>query len=118
MKKILVVEDDADTLEVVEFALKDAGFAVIKINREISMAEIAGINPNLVLLDYLLPYAMGNELCSQIKCHPQTKHIPVILYSASSVGKRVADECGADGYIPKPFDLDQLVQMIGQLSLS
>lgn len=117
MKKILVVEDDADTIDVVELVLKDAGYIVIKINREITMAEIGAINPHLVLLDYLLPYALGNELCTQIKAHPQTGHIPVILYSASNLGKKVADECRADGFISKPFDVDHLVQMIGQISL-
>lgn len=118
LKKILVVEDDADTIDIVELALKDAGYSVIKFNRTISMVEIAAIHPHLVLLDYLLPYTLGNELCAQMKADPHTRHIPVILYSVSNAGKKVADECKADGFIAKPFDLEQLVQMIGQLSLT
>ena len=116
MKKVLVIEDDADTIEMVEYLLQDAGYAVIKINREVFLSEIAAINPDLVVLDYLLPHALGNNLCSSLKSDPKTKHIPVILYSASNLGKKVADECKADEFIPKPFDVDLFLDKVDELT--
>ena len=116
LKKILIVEDDPDTIEMIEAFLTMSGYAVIKINREISMREVAGINPSLAILDYLTPYMLGNELCSLIKNHPETQHIPVLLYSASAVGKEIASACRADAYLPKPFDLDHLLSVIQQLA--
>ena len=116
MKKVLIIEDDVDTIEVVESILNLAGYAVIKINREITMKEIAGINPNIAILDYLMPYALGNDLCLQIKSNPQTEHIPVILYSASSLGKKVAEDCRADAFISKPFEVDLLLEQVKQLA--
>ena len=116
MKKILIVEDDPDTIEIVEAVLHMAGYAVIKINREITIKEIAGINPNLVILDYLMPYTLGNELCSAIKGNPKTKNIPVILYSASKLDKRVVTECKADEFVSKPFDLNHLLAVVDRLA--
>ncbi|MEO6849614.1 MAG: response regulator [Mucilaginibacter sp.] len=117
MKKILVIEDDADTSDIVEFMLKDAGFIVITINRLVFSTEIAAINPNLIVLDYLLPHALGNELCIGIKGRPETKHIPVLLYSASNLGQQVADECQADAFIAKPFDIDHFMDAVHRLVL-
>jgi DNA-binding response OmpR family regulator len=116
LKKVLIVEDDIDTIEIVEAILNRAGYAVIKINREITIREIAGIKPNLVILDYLLPYALGNELCLEIKANPKTESIPVILYSASNLAEGISRKCKADGFISKPFDLDHLVSLVDRLA--
>ena len=115
MKKILLIEDDVDTIDMVEIMLQGAGYAVIKINRLIDLKEITVINPNLIIIDFLLPYRLGNELCAEIKSDPGTKHIPVILYSASSLLRKVAEECRADAYIPKPFDLDHFLNEVSRL---
>lgn len=117
MKKVLIVEDDADTIEIVETILNGAGYAVIKISREITVKEIAGIKPNLVILDYLLPYTfLGNELCAAIKDNPKTDGIPVILYSASNLAEGVAHKCKADGFLSKPFDLDHFISLVDTLA--
>jgi DNA-binding response OmpR family regulator len=117
LKKILLIEDDVDTIDMVEIMLQGAGYAVIKINRLIVLGEIAEINPDLIILDFLLPYFLGNELCAEIKSAPATKHIPVILYSASNILRKVAEECNADAYIPKPFDLDHFLNEVNRLAL-
>ena len=69
----------------------------------------------MIIIDYLLPYHLGNELCAEIKNFPGTKHIPVILYSASSLLRKVAEECHADAYIAKPFDLDHFLNEVNRL---
>ena len=116
-KKILIIEDDIHTLEFVEILLHGSGYAVIKANRQIPIKEVAGINPNLVLIDYLLPYVLGTALCLEIKNTESTKHIPVILYSVSSNLQTIAKESRADGYIAKPFDINDLINMVNRLTL-
>jgi DNA-binding response OmpR family regulator len=117
LKKIIIVEDDIATLELVEIIFQANSYAVIKANRQISIKEIAGIHPNLVLIDYLLPYKLGSELCWEIKNAEATKHIPVILYSASSNLQIFAKNSCADGYIEKPFDINDLVNMVDRIAL-
>ena len=112
-----MIEDDADTIDIIEFMLQDAGFAVIKINRMVFSKEIAVINPNLIVLDYLLPHALGNELCVTIKNGEGTKHIPVLLYSASNLGPQIANECKADAFIAKPFDIEHFMEVVHRLAL-
>ena len=115
MKKILLVEDDVDTLELVELVLQNNGYAVIKAKREVSLEEIIGVKPDLALLDFMLPFGLGTDLCLSIKNNPLTREIPVILYSASSNLKALAKGCHADAYLEKPFDLEELIKLIGQL---
>ena len=117
MKKILLIEDDLDTIEMVEIILQDAGYEVVKTDRLATLSELAEMNPALIIVDYLLPHRLGNELCTEVKNFPGTKHIPVILYSASSLLRKVAEECHADAYIPKPFDLDDFVKEVNRLAI-
>jgi DNA-binding response OmpR family regulator len=116
LKKVLVLEDDTDTLDIVETILHDAGYAVIKVNREITLAEIRLIKPNLVIVDFFLPNRMGNEICNEIKKGPETKDIPVILYSASNLLQKMADECKADAFIPKPFDMNSFIDVVNRIA--
>jgi len=116
LKKVILVEDDVDTVYVVEIILNNAGYTVININRELPVEEIAAINPDLVIVDYLLPFTSGHTLCAEIKNHPKTKHIPVILYSANNLLPKVAHECKADAFIPKPFDIDYFVNVVQRLA--
>lgn len=113
MKKILIVEDDVDTLDLMEIILHDQGYAVIKVRREITIKEIAGIKPDLAILDYRLPFGLGTEICSAIKMNEATKDIPVIMYSANNGIEELAKKNGADGYFSKPFDLECLVTLVG-----
>ena len=117
MKKILIVEDDVDTIDMVELILREAGYAVIKINREVPFKEITGINPNLIILDYLLPFGLGTDLCLQLKTNELTKHYPIILYSASNILEKLAKESHADAYIAKPFDLGDFITLVNKWAL-
>ena len=117
LKKVLIIEDDVDTLDLMGYILQEAGFAAIKANREVSIKEIASIKPDLAILDYLLPFGSGSEMCLEIKSNPLTTHIPVILYSAFNGLKRFAEESKADAYIAKPFDVEELVELIRATAL-
>ena len=95
-----------------EALLHNAGYAVIKANREVFLKEIAGIRPDLAILDYLLPYGFGNEKCVKIKTNLLTADIPVILYCASEDIERKVMESKADAFIAKPFDIEKLKALI------
>jgi DNA-binding response OmpR family regulator len=117
LKKVLIVEDDIDILDLLEMILRDNGYAVIKINREISIKEIIGISPHMIIIDFLLPHRLGNELCLELKDNQYTSHIPIILYSAVNNLKGIADQSGADAYIEKPFDVNDIINMVNSLAL-
>jgi len=112
-KRILLIDDDTDILEILEELLTSAGFHVTILTKtEDVFGSIALHRPDLVLVDYLLNGINGGEVCAQIKKNEQTRHIPVILMTAYprvllSLGTYCCDE-----YIEKPFDLDHLVKRI------
>ena len=114
MKKILIVEDDPDILDLIETILRQEGYAVIKINRPVPIKEVIGIKPDLVILDYLLPYGLGSDLCLEIKTNPVTRTIPVLLFSASLSLAEIASISRADDFIAKPFDLDQFLSLVSR----
>lgn len=117
MKKIIIIEDDTDTLDLIEYILREHGYAVIKANRLVSVAEIISLTPHLVILDFQTPYRLGSDLCLEIKRNPDSKHLPVILYSANVNLKNIARDSMADAYLEKPFDGDGLIQIVKETIL-
>jgi len=117
LKTVLIVEDDIDTLDLMEFILQDNGYAVVKANKKVNIEDVIAINPHLAIIDFLLPLGFGTELCLEIKTNPLTNHIPVILYSASNDIKELALTSCADAYMAKPFDIDELVDLVSAMVL-
>jgi DNA-binding response OmpR family regulator len=111
-KKILIIEDDYDILDIMRYILEDEGYEVIGFNREESIAGIIRLAPQMILLDEHLPENPGHLLCARIKAHPTIQHIPVILISAVMYLENIAADCKADNYIKKPFDLLDLTNMV------
>jgi DNA-binding response OmpR family regulator len=112
--KILIIDDDADLLELLQDFLENNGFEV-KTNKSSGgiFETIAQYQPDLIILDYLLDGINGGELCHQVKT---TTHIPVILYSAYSRVLLSLGTYGCDQFIPKPFDLDFFLESVRQLT--
>ena len=117
MKKLLVIENDIDTLEITSFILENE-FEVSTSVKRLSVEEIEKINPGIIIIDYLLDDCFGSEICLEIKKNPSTKNVPVILFSASPNLETIANESFADAFIEKPFDLDDLVNMVKKLASS
>ncbi len=114
-KKILIIDDDQDILELIEFILKEKGFEVIASLSARILNDLLEIKPDLILLDDWLEDSLGHELCRNIKTNPKTKHIPVIIISAAMGLAQISKECFADSYIEKPFDIDHLASKITTL---
>ena len=116
--KVYIVEDDENILEVVEYALRSAGFEAAGFE---TGAEFFGAMeknpPNLVLLDIMLPGDDGLAILKQLRNTPQTKALPVIMLTAkgSEFDKVKGLDMGADDYITKPFGVMELISRVNAL---
>ncbi len=110
MKKILVVDDDPDILQIVKYILTQHGFDVQTHSTGLDLSEVVmSYDPNLILLDIRLPGKLGTQLCKELK---QMYDIPIILFSAHSDERKSFEKWNADAFIQKPFDIDHLVNTI------
>ena len=108
---VLVVEDDPDISAMLEYALSNPEWRVIAVSdARRALEELAGVVPNLVLLDWMLPDMSGIELLRRIRREPRLKNIPVIMLTArGEEADRVHGlESGADDYVVKPFSIREL----------
>lgn len=117
MKKILVVDDDEDVLETIQLILEIGGYDVEPLNdAELIFEHLADFEPDLILLDVVLGKIDGRVICSQIKSHEDTKHIPILMMSGLYDLKEVKEmECAPDDFMSKPFKMDLLLEKIEKL---
>ncbi len=115
---ILVVEDETALLTMLRYNLEKHGYRVEEAgNGEEALARIAEERPDLILLDWMLPVLSGIEVCRQIRSHPDTRELPVIMLTARTEDQDAvrALNTGADDYITKPFGLEALMARIRAL---
>lgn len=107
MKKILIVEDDDDMLELLSIVFRDSGYDVTFSGRSLEIGTIIALQPDLIILDVRLKGSpvSGSDLCREVKSNPQTKVIPVILASGEYNLAKIAKECNADTFLAKPYDM-------------
>lgn len=115
-KKILVVDDEPDIMEVATVRLKHMGYEIIPaVDAEEALAILRKDIPDLILLDLLLPNMQGDSFCRKIKSDERLKNIPVILFTASSIRSTIPEkmkEMGADDCIIKPFEPQELLDKV------
>lgn len=118
-KKILIVDDEPGILEVISLRLEKLGYNVLTaVDGKEALDTIRSENPDLVLLDLVMPFVDGTEVCEQIKNDKMLKHIPIILFTASGSSAMAAEKSrkvGADGYIIKPFEPEELTCKIEEI---
>jgi two-component system phosphate regulon response regulator PhoB len=115
MARILVIEDEADIRQVLEYNLRMAGHDVVAAERgQDGLRLLREQQPDLVLLDLMLPDVPGTEVCRSIKDDVTTRAIPVIMLTArdEEIDRVVGFELGADDYVVKPFSVRELVLRI------
>jgi DNA-binding response OmpR family regulator len=114
-RRIVMIEDEPDILEVVAYRLEREGFEVsTSRDGEEGLARIRREHPDLVILDLMLPGVDGTEICRLVKRDPQTRDIPIIMVTAKSEESDVVLGLGlgADDYVPKPFSPRELVARV------
>jgi two-component system phosphate regulon response regulator PhoB len=115
--KILVVEDEADVLDLLLINLRAAGFTVVTVaDGAQALNKARSESPSLIILDLMLPKMSGLEICKVLKSDAATKNIPVIMLTAKAeeVDKIVGLELGADDYVTKPFSPRELILRINR----
>jgi two-component system phosphate regulon response regulator PhoB len=118
MSKILVVDDEPDAVELVEFNLKSAGFEVLSAaDGEEALRKARGHVPDVVVLDLMLPEVDGLEVCKILRRDPATAGIPIIMLTAKAaeIDRVLGLELGADDYLTKPFSPRELVLRVKNL---
>lgn len=114
-KRILAVDDEPHILKLVSFSLKARGFDVIEASDGLSAIEMAEHEqPDLVLMDVMMPALDGYEACRRIKANPKTAHIPVVMLTAKTqvAEHKTGLDAGALDYICKPFTPKDLVAQV------
>jgi len=115
LARILVVDDDRVIQQLVEVNLELEGYEVVKAgDGEEALTAIESFNPDLIVLDVMMPRMDGREVCRRIKGNPETQHIPVIFLSARAQDMDVQSglELGASAYLTKPFDPVDLIETV------
>ena len=114
-KRILIVEDEESLLKLESILLTSRGYEVKGVtDGQAALDAMPSMQPDLVLLDIMLPEIDGFEVCRQIKENPATKHIPVIMLTAKKSRDDMArgEQVGADWYITKPFKSAMVIETI------
>jgi len=115
-KKILVIDDDKDIRDMIVYILTEEAYEVISSADAKILKHIHQHNPDLILIDNWLTDwksdATGQQLSKQLKTNPDTAHIHIIIISAVSNIKQVAEQALANFYLAKPFDVAELLALV------
>lgn len=114
-KKILLIDDEEEMVEMVSADLAAAGYAMITALESLQGIEKAKAeNPDVILLDIMMPEIDGYEICKKLKAMDETQNIPIIFFTAmgsADLEEKIVDAGGAD-YIRKPFEYQELLHKI------
>lgn len=116
--KILIVDDDPPIVELLKFTLEKAGYkTVVAMDGEQALEKVKGENPDLVLLDIMLPTKDGYSVLEELRGNTEFKILPIVIISAKvqEVDISFGLELGANDYFTKPLDLDKLVKKVEAL---
>jgi CheY-like chemotaxis protein len=118
-QKILVADDELDIRNLVKIILEKNNYQVTVAANGVEALEKAESElPDLILLDVIMPAKSGWEVCKILKSKDETKHIPIVIFTVLSVmvgdkaSMKYAEEAGADGYLPKPFNTSELLAQV------
>ena len=118
-KRILICDDDADILSICTYILEEQGWEVHTRTHCNDILEVIGdFKPQVILMDNWIPETGGIKATQAIKSVSEFKNIPVIYFSANNDIKSLAEQAGADTFLAKPFDIDELERVINSVSSS
>lgn len=114
-KRILIVDDEPDIVQTIQFHLETGGFeCLVASDGEEALSFVKRNEPDLIILDVMLPKTNGYQICRELKRNPETRNIPVVMLSAKSQQSDQfwGKEVGATDYITKPFEMEELMEKI------
>lgn len=111
---VLVVDDEPPLTDVIRLLIEDLGHRVVTARDGVEALELSqNLHPDLVISDIMMPRLAGDELCRRLKDAPETADIKIVLMTAALSAS--AERAGADGFLIKPFDLDDVEALIQRL---
>lgn len=117
-KKVLIIEDDQDILDIMAYILSDEGYDVVTGNDGSLLKDVQAMQPSIILMDNQLRDSLGKNHCMSLKTNPETNHFPVVLISANVNLENMAADNLADAYLKKPFDIKELVDIVEKFALN
>jgi len=114
-KRVLIVDDEPDIVESIKFNLElEKIECIVAFDGEEALSKARKENPDVIILDVMLPKINGYKIARMLKFDESYKHIPIIMLTARTQQPdiKMGEETGADQYVTKPFDMDELVNMI------
>src|SRR5579883_2082842 len=111
-KRIMIADDSAGIVEAVKMMLEDEGYAVDTALTGAEVKNLHGELPAVLVLDVWMPDEDGRDICKYLKGQELTRHLPIILFSANKDLPQIAQEAGADDFLLKPFDIDELLNKV------
>ena len=108
-----MVDDDVDHLSICKLVLTNRGYNVLVLwNTNVLIEVVKDFMPDLIFMDHRMPDMDGIQATRLIKSNPLTKHIPIIYFTGVEKGEDYAKKAGAEGFLAKPFKIDQMVSLI------
>lgn len=117
LKTILIVDDEEDIVKALTLRLSDTGYKIIMAKDGMAGLELARAeNPDLILLDVMLPKLDGYKICRMLKYDERYKKIPIIMLTAKATeeDKHMGEDVGANEYLTKPYDPHKLLELIAK----
>ena len=112
-KRVLVCEDDEGIVEIAQIVLTEAGYEVHSAMNKVEIwGAIRQWKPDVILLDLWMPEVSGAELTRELKQDPLFQKIPIIIVSANRETEKIARQAGANDFIYKPFDINDLEKRV------
>jgi two-component system cell cycle response regulator DivK len=113
MKKVLVFDDDTEIFSILTYIMEENGWSLHSQTNCNKLIEVVReISPDVILMDNWIPETGGMIATQTLKKQEDLKHIPVIYFSANNDIEALAQQAGADSFIPKPFDIDDLEKTV------
>ena len=118
VNRILIIDDEPDVTELLKYKLEQNGYVCQVVNNPLSFISVAReFNPNLIILDIMMPELNGLQLCKMVRSDPNMNTIPIIFLTArGEVEDRIKGlESGGDDYMAKPFNAKELLLRVGNI---
>lgn len=105
------MDDSDELLELMDYIIDDLNIGIMLSAKPKTLSDIPNLSLDLIILDYYLGDLLAKDLCAEIRSYEQKTHVPIIVVST---GNHFCLECGADGYLSRPFEIDELEDMISK----
>lgn len=111
-KTVMIADDNKGILDVMRVMLEHGGYTAITTNDGCTVRNLKDPLPDLLFLDIMLSGTDGRELCRELKDNEKTRDLPILILSANREIEEISKACGSDGYLSKPFDMKNMLDLV------